>query len=462
MAINWGIALGQAAKTGMGVYDQVQTDRLKQLQYQTGMNTLQNQVGLQQDLSQLDPNSPSYQQDVQAAMARHGQPLQSAQYGRDASLTTGQNLSNTATSNMLQVGRDAHDFYANGESLVNSGDLAGASKMLLSKATSLGIPYQLSQDGSSVSVNGQSYDLTHAPTLLAGYGALSNGMLRNGLMQADPRMYPQITNADASMVRSNADMQNANTQASIAPSTIEANKGRAAMDYANASEAPARIGMLEAQTGEFNARTGLTDAQTQGANVANQEHQQAAQIATQLSAMSPQELASPEGQALTQKYLMLASPGGMAFARAYGGANTAAARAQATGTRQNWTVDPNNPNTYLDKTSGTVVTMGKGGQMKVSKLGGGLGAPGGKTTASGVPTAKDAQGNTGYQGADGQWYGTEQEALGTYRPQTGGATTQGQPQAAIQRPPLPPPGYVPGQGQGGVPSLPGLYDNPQY
>ncbi|TDN70394.1 hypothetical protein [Paraburkholderia sp. BL10I2N1] len=467
--IDWGVAAGAAMNSGMNVYDQMQQNRLRQLQYNVQNNQYQQTVGLQQDLSQLDPNSPTYNQDVQTAMARHGQPLQAMQYGREGAQATGLNLANTKTQGIMDAGKAAHDFYNSVDSAVSSGDIATARKTLLSQADLQGIKYQLSPDGNSLALmnpngqpSGQTYDLTHAPTLLAGAGALQNGILRNSLLAADPTLLPQMQTADASMLHGQAALQDSGTRASMAPSEIARNTGAANQSNAEALIAPQRGQMYGAQAGEMEARTGLTNAQTNLEDVNLGTARAAGQLRDQLNALTPEQLASPQGQALVQKYLMVSSPNGMAYARAYGGANTAAARVQAQGNRPKWMADPNNPNTYLDQNGGTVVQMGKNGQMKVTKLGQGMGAPGGKTTPNGVPTAQNAQGQTGYQGSDGQWYGSEQEALATFTPQRQTALPQGG-----NPPPLPPPGYNPQGGGGaplpaGMPTQPGLYDNANY
>jgi hypothetical protein len=434
MGIQWGVLLGNAAKSGVGVYDQMETDKLKQMQYATQKNQLDNTMGLQQDLAQLDPNSPTYNQDVQTAMTRRGDPLKASQFGTSNAQGEGLKLKNDQTRSILDVGRQAHEFYNGITKQVGGGDIAGGAMTIANKARELNLPVAFDQTGTKMSVmgpngqpSGQTYDLSDPHVQYAAAGFLQNAMIKSGLLQADPTMLPQVQNSDSQALSAQARMQDSNVNVSQSPSVIARNQAGANASNAEASLAPARAGALNAQAAAAGS-TANTNAQL---------------MPLRADLLRAQAAGANAGVGLTN-------------ARSEYYKNR-----PAPGSQDMWIADPNQPNSYINRSKGIVVQTDRktGAVARVTQLGGGQAAPAGTTRSqSGVVMAKNKAGQTGYQGGDGHWYGSEAEALHTFTPQA--SAPQQQARTAALQPPIP--SYPGMAGAGEEAPMPGAYDDADY
>lgn len=449
MTINWYIAGGQAMKTGLDTYRGLTDTKQTQLKNQAMQLDIDNQRGLQQDMQTLDPNSPTYNQDVQAAMARHGQPLQSAQYGTASAQGEGLRLKNTQQKSIMDVGREAHDFYNGVTGMVGSGDIVGGAKAIADKARELNMPVAFDQSGTKMSVigpdgkpSGQTYDLSDPHVQYAAAGFLQNGIIKNRLLQADPTMYPQIQNSDSQATSANASMTNAIVNKEQSPSVMAKNNASAAASNADASLAPAKANYYNSQASEAGARSKLYGAQTTGVDNSNtaESNYQTALHAYQTAMQNPEYAGSPQ-QANDERVLTALSPkSGAGYlssqlkndatndtrrdtAQTAADARRDIARmknANGVAAGSNFKESATVPGLWVDaKNPGRTMQFDQKGTLV--KINGAV-PPGGNASPGGVQVAKGRDGRTGYRGADGNWYGSEREAMATFVPAGGEAS----------------------------------------
>jgi hypothetical protein len=470
MAINWGIALGAAAKTGMQTYDQLQNDKLKQMQYQEQLTQYQNQQAQRQALSQLDPNDPSYATKVQQVMTQYD-PLKGAQYGQAAAQTTGLNLSNQDTQALQTSLQNARGIYGQATaagSMALGGDTQGALKLIMQADPSA----QLSPDGKTLTIGGETVDTTNAHAVAGvahtiGLNAIGNTLFGSGSV-AGTRMGIQALQAGADVTRAQATQQDADTRATIAPSEIARNDAGANASNAEAALAPQRGALYAAQQGNL-------DAEAAGRQFTVQQQQQAGQLFSQAQAADAAG-DHQKAESMRQQATFLASPNGYAYARAYGGANTAAARGAASASKNGFALAT--PDQLGNIKGATIGIFNKGtGTLMVANAQGQkqwitAGANGSQKASSAPPLMTDASGKSMYAGADGYYPATPQGQAAAAASYDKELQAQQQPQQAVPTPNYPtipplPPGYgASGYGQQApMPQGPvtgGSYDDQQY
>lgn len=426
----------------------------------------------------LNPQFSKYTQDdanqyTQNALARYGQAPAAGQYayamanaGHAVAQTTGQNQTNTVQSNVINAYKDGNDFTAQIGKQVESGDVSNAANSVISAAAAHGVGFTHFTDQTTGKPmiqlvdgtgrpQGQAYDFSDPKNVQLAAAAVGQQWGQKNVAQASPSLGTAQQSANAQTASAAAQTQNADTTSKLAPSEIMLRSAQGNQANAMASEAPSRIDANEAGATDSRARAGLTDAQAATAKQNNDMQATANEARAKFNALSDEDKSGPIGQSL-MKQVSINEPGGVgarAMASMYGAdrrteqvANTNKTKTLlgAGGKPSSYVQDAANPNMWVNKQDPTqsVEYDNKGHVVKVN-----MKMPNGATaSASGIPQATNKQGITAFQGHDGKWYPSQNEAASTYQ-QAGTPGT-----GTVSNPPLvhgqiPPPQAISSAGQ---------------